>query len=216
MQYLLFIPYVNRLDLIEKAIASAVRPFGRERIVLIDNSPAGELAKPPADDDPRIANCPLPLSEHFEILTPPVPLTCPQSFNWMNRIAVERELDVVCWMHNDAEIPDGIGEQFLGVVETALADDPQFGVMFTNYDALCAFNMKAVQATGDWDQHFSQYYCDNDYYRRMAAAGFLERCSNLHVHHAGSATLRSDPARQLANKHFFPAAENYFREKHGL
>lgn len=92
MRYIVGIPYVNRLDLLNRAVAS-IRPYWPHTYVL-DNSANSEL-KGHA------------LSGLVNIIHPPVPLTFTQSMNWFQRIAAEQGADAVMYMHTDAEAHPG-------------------------------------------------------------------------------------------------------------
>ena len=78
-----FIPYVNRLDLLQKAIASVPRRLTTEPLV-INNS-----------DSPLTVPC--------HIVIPPVPLTFAQTQNFMLKIAIDRHVPFYLFMHSDAE-----------------------------------------------------------------------------------------------------------------
>jgi len=200
MRYMLGIPYVNRYDLLLKAIAS-VECF-HDHLVLIDNSEARELEE-------------TDLNREFEIVHPSVPLTFTQTQNLLQKIAQQRKCDVLFFMHNDAEAAPGSAETFLQRVAELWRTNPRFGVAFTHYDALCAFNVIALGRIGPWDTVFTQYFADNDYYRRLEEAGFEKIDTGIEVYHHGpSATTLSDPHRQHVNNIFFPTFEQYFRSKH--
>jgi hypothetical protein len=197
MRYLLGMPFVNRRDLLERAIASV--PAMQRRLVVIDNSTYRELRghKPIGDE---------------LIYEPPVPLTFVQSMNLLQQMAHEANCDVLCFMHNDAEAEPGMDHRFLDEVTEIWRRDPEFGVLFTAYDTLAAFNMMAVRRVGPWDSIFTQYFADVEYYARLRRHGFKEMKSDIGVIHHTSMTIKTDPRLEQANAVLFPAYQRIFHE----
>lgn len=199
MRYFLFIPHVNRYDLLTKALAS-VRTAFAGHIVVVDNSTDGDLRTAPLPD--------------CELLTPPVPLTFTQTQNWMQKRAKERECDLLFLMHSDGEAAPGAAADFLRRAEIEWSTNTRLGAVFTNYDVLCAFTITAIETVGPWDTVFTQYFADNDYYGRLERAGFeIVTMRDITVHHVCSATLHSDPHRQFVNGIFFPTFGHYLEQK---
>lgn len=185
------IPYVNRMDLLERAIACVP---ATEPIVVLNNS--GSAITPP----------------RAEVITPLVPLTFTQTMNAYQAIAIERAVPFWLFMHNDATASP---EDFARLIALAESSE-KWGVIFTNYDALAAFNVAACANCGPWDQNFTQYFADNDYYRRMKLKGYEEiNMDDTTVQHMPSQTLHADWVRKKANEFFFPAANAYYRSKWG-
>ena len=79
--------------------------------------------------------------------------------------------DVMFWLHNDGLILPGVAPKFMQHVHD-LPAEKRWGVVFTHYDVLCAFNMRAVREVGYWDTMFFQYTADVDYYRRLLIANW--------------------------------------------
>lgn len=79
-----FIPVVNRIDLLRKAVDSVPRRATTAPVV-IDNT-GGELLD---------VNC--------EKIIPSVPLTASQTLNLMQAIAIDRKVPFYFFMHNDTE-----------------------------------------------------------------------------------------------------------------
>ena len=189
-----FIPFVNRPDLLRLAIASVPRRLTAEPIV-INNS--GE-----------------PIDVQAKVIEPSVPLTASQSLNLMHKLAKQSRVPFYFFMHNDAEAgPETIGDLY----ELALrkCSRNKWGVIFTNYDALAAFNTEAFDAVGPWDTNLPQYFTDNDMYRRLRMAGYEMLESNLPVNHVGSQTLHADPSHLLIHRISFPIYEKYYTAKWG-
>lgn len=199
MKFVLGIPFVNREDLLRRAVnsVSAMWPH----TVIVDNSDVGL--------DPS--------AWPVEILASHVPLSFSQTMNLLQRLAKTRSCDVLCYMHNDAEACAGTAEQFLLTLEQAHASRPRWGVAFTHYDTLAAVNMKMVAEVGAWDTTLPQYFADNDYYRRIRLAGWEVIDTGLPVIHVegGSRTINNDSQRILANSVTFPLYERYYAAKWG-
>lgn len=174
MRYKTHIAYCNREDLTREAIAS-ISDIGN--INLWPNNGATAL------DIPNITQHVLPNMAPTSVI------------NMM--IQSSWDDDVMFWAHNDCFAHPGVAASFLRATEVLYAADQSWGVHFSLYDILCAFNMKAVRAIGYWDPMFFQYTADNDYYHRLRHAGFREvqwpEGRDGRVEHRGSMTVRSDP-----------------------
>lgn len=186
------IPYVNRMDLLERAIACVP---DSEPVIVLNNS--GVPVSP--------ANA--------EVITPLAALTFTQTMNAYQGIAVEREVRFWLFMHNDATAS---AEDFEKVITLAESTTLPWSVIFTNYDALAAFNVAAFKVIGPWDQTFTQYFADNDYYRRAVLSGYPQlNINDSTVKHDHSQTLQADPHRRKANDFLFPAYQQYYIAKWG-
>jgi hypothetical protein len=189
-----FIPYVNRPDLLMRAVASVPRRMTTQPEV-INNSDCG-------------------VDVPCKVYTPDVPLTFAQTQNLMLKLAEEREVPFYLFMHNDAEAgPETIEKLY----QMALRQCSQrkWGAIFTAYDALAAFSTAAMGAIGGWDTMLSWYCADNDCYRRLRLAGYPTIESNLPVSHEPSRTLNADPAVKRAVDLEIPFRESYYRAKWG-
>jgi len=201
MRYILGIPHVNCPDLLRKAVESV--PAFRDRMVIVDNSDTGDLQE-------------TSLVTEYRVVRPPVPLTFTQTQNLLQRMARVDGCDVIFFMHSDGEAAPGSDEKLLAATKWLWRLDPEFGVAFTNYDVLCAYNMAACEAIGPWDTVFAQYHADVDYYGRMKDAGFQEISTGIEVYHHGpSATLEADPQRRMVSDLFGPVYHQYLKIKHG-
>lgn len=122
--------------------------------------------------------------------------------------------DVALLMHADALAYNDGARRFLDFTRATFERGERWGVIFTLYDVLMAFNMKAVHEVGYWDTRLYQYGADDDYYYRLKLAGwnivesgdntaveripdpylpYAERNDSVGVIHRGSATARSNP-----------------------
>ena len=202
MKYILGIPYVNRPDLLRKAVDS-VKLFWPDTLV-IDNSPQREL------------NTGRVLPPDIKIYQPSVPLTFSQTMNLLQILAEEQHCDVFLFMHNDAEAQPGTPEAFLSMIQSLMNDKKKkWGVMFTHYDTLAAFNMEAIRVVGRWDTALPWYFSDNDYYRRLRLAGYEPVDSNLAVVHHASSTIKSNESLSLKNSVTFSLYQQYYQTKWG-
>lgn len=176
MKYKLHIAWANNEELTRAAVASAA-DIGN--IHLWPNNGAGVLT-----DLPVVKQTVLPE------ITPVSVINMMIQSSWDD--------DVMFWMHNDGFARPGIAQKFLETVTAHHLDpnDEKWGAIFTKYDVLCAFNMKAVREVGYWDAMFFQYTADPEYYGRMARAGWRfvnnPEMWGDGVEHRGSMTVRTD------------------------
>lgn len=197
MKYKLHVAYMNREDLTREAIES-VRDIGN--IHLWPNN--GALAL----DIPNVTDHVLPDMSPISVI------------NMM--IQSSWDDDVMFWAHNDCLAHPGAAAEFLQSTEELFASDKNWAVYFTLYDILCAFNMKAIREIGYWDPMFWQYTADNDYYHRVANAGYsieqwLVPGCNGRIEHRGSMTVRSDPLFNHRTQFRANIDREYFKLKWG-
>ena len=207
-KYSLFIPHVNDAELTLRAIRSA-RVFNGE-ICVINNGDLPfeyqlEESGLPASGDAEV---------NYDAIENVVPLTFSQTMNQIFGIARAQGADICYFLHNDGEIAEGTAEKLKEMAETTSAE---WGAIFTFYDVFAAFNMKAVEIVGPWDQNFAQYFADNDYYRRLRLAGKPCLDSGLPVKHInnGSNTLAHSYSRFMSNDSLFPAYQLLYERKWG-
>lgn len=198
-RYLFGIPYTLKFDLLNNAINS-LGEFAN-KVFVIDNSPMSELRNRKLDKE-------------VSIYEPPVPLTFVQSMNTIQIMAKASDCQLFFIMHDDAEIECGMTANLIENAKTEYFKDDKFGAGFTNYDALAAFSTKAVSVIGPWDQIFTQYWSDNDYYGRIKKCGFkiVDNLipSSLVKHHTSS-TIKANSRLSLANSILFEAYEKLYR-----
>lgn len=194
----IWIPVVNRLDLLDRSVDSA-RDVWSE-LTVIDNSLSGIGDRYPSP---------------VTVFRPPVPLSCPQAFNYMMEKTRSRGQNICVWMHSDAAAHDG---SCLALIDTARRFNEQgrkWGVLFTAYDALSAINADMLDTVGRWDTFFWQYFCDSDYYHRVRVAGYECIDTGIGVDHEPSRTINSDDALRFMNGITFPLYLQYFTCKWG-
>ena len=206
--YLHFIPYVNGFDLLTKAVLSVNELW--PRTIIIDNRNDESLPNP---NDP---SC--PWYKRVAVIKPIVSLNTAQTMNMMWRIAVEQECSFFTWMHNDGEALDGAGGKLIKFVEELT--EP-WGIVYTNYDVLAAYNVEAINLVGGWDAlRFPYYFLDNDIAKAVESVGFPTLNSGLGdlvKHNNGASnTIHSDPVRNEVNRMTFSVCDQMFRKKWGL
>ncbi len=195
MNFTAFILHTNRPDLCEKASLSLL-PI--EDLVIIDNSVDGYSGV-----------------TQGMVYRPPVPLSAPQSFNFAMRTGKRKGNSFILTMHEDAESTDHAAEKLAEFARMYTYQNRKWGVLFTSYDALAAYNLDILEDVGLWDTNFHHYYSDNDYFRRLRLAGYDLIDTNLPVIHHGSQTIKSDPERNFMNGILFPADGSYYEKKWG-
>lgn len=201
MKYLVGIGYKNRLDLLNRAVNS-IKPYW-PHTVIVDNSDGRDLRNEST------------LSSKVTIYEPPVPLTFSQKINYLLERGKKNSCDVLIWMHADAEAEDGVPEAFLQFIEDIQLEGKKWGVIFTNYDSLCAINMETMKDVGGHDTVFTMYFSDIDYYWRIHCAGFEFIQTDLPVIHHGSSSIKSDPYFNHITKVTFPLYQSYLHKKWG-
>ncbi len=167
-----FIPFVNRPDLLRKAVDSIPIRLSTEPII-INNSGAE-----------------LPYEFHFySTINMNPPRTFSETQNLMLEMAESRPF--YFFMHSDAEDNEGILDKLFDMARLQMG---KWGAIFTSYDALACYNTEAMNAIGGWDENISWYRSECDCYRRLRLAGYPTLESHLQVKHTPSQTLNSDPA----------------------
>ena len=169
-----FVPYVNRPDLLKRCLDSLSIRLTTEPVV-INNSGEGMPEE----------------FHHYTIITPGRSMTFSQTQNSMLELAVTAKKPFYFFIHADAEDNEGILDKLF---DMAMIQRDKWGVIFTSYDALACFNTEAMQAIGGWDEGFEWYTSEVDTYRRLRLAGYPTLESGLRVKHTPSQTLNSDPA----------------------
>jgi hypothetical protein len=198
MDHCAFVPVVNRPDLLDNVVAATGALHGD--FTIIDNSPDGWVIEPPGP---------------VRVFRPPVPLSFAQTMNWMTQETIRRGKDLCVFMHDDAVIPEHACEYLLEYVRDLAPKRPRWGVVFTCYDVLAAFNPVAFQEIGGFDTCLPQYFSDNDCYRRLQLAGWEKIDSGIQVGHVGSQTINSDAYLRHVNGVTFPLHQQYYRAKWG-
>ncbi|MBD0381609.1 glycosyltransferase family 2 protein [Paenibacillus sedimenti] len=201
MKYIVGIGYANRLDLLHKAVDS-IKPYWPHTIV-VDNSDLQDLR-----EEHELRN-------KVNIFEPPVPLSATQIFNYLLKRGMREGCDAVLFMHHDAEPHEGTPEKFLEILESWQARGDKWGVALTQYDILCAFNLKAVKEVGWWDTVMPNFFADSEYYRRMRMAGYSVIWTHLPVTHHRGQTTKSDPYRLRVFRSSITIHHDYYLAKWG-
>lgn len=202
-----YIPYVNRPDLLKRAIDSV--PELWDHLTIVDNSENG------LSFDLVEANLTIP-TESVTVFTPPVPLTFTQSQNLFFKNAKRKGCRFILWLHNDCLIPAGTVKQLLDRVDSYYSEGRKWGVAFTYYDIFSAVNLEMVEEVGGYDTNIRAYCSDQDYYHRVRRAGWETISTEIEVEaikngHLGSQTIRSDERISLING-IVQTADAFYRE----
>lgn len=199
MNFQIYTMYVNRKDLLIDAINST-GPF-MDRVVVIDNS---------LNQDLELAGFP------GEIAIPSVPLFCSQSYNWILKMAIQREQNSFFIMHSDAVVSPQAIDNCLKFADKLNREQIDWGVLFTNYDVLCLHNTSALSQF-KWDQYLPLYYTDADFYYRLRLAGIPIIETKIEVIHAnnGSSSMKSDLILDQFVRINYPAWRQYYITKWG-
>ncbi len=185
------IPVLNTYTLLRRAIYSIPEKY-RENILVLNNG-----RKPVVE----------PL---LTVETPLVPYSFSQSMNYFQATAEKEKCPWYMTMHSDAEAEEGTIEK---LIERAKAEQSKWGVMFTAYDALAAFNIQAGRGIGPWDVNLPWYLADVDYYRRLELAGWAKLDTSFPVKHNPSQTLKADVKLDKLNGVLYPLARIYYAQK---
>ncbi len=189
-----FCPVVNRFDLLRNVLDACTRA---DTVLNIVNNSGGEL---PAGGN---------------IFDPPVPLTFSQSMNFEFYGAEVGGMKFFLHMHSDAIIPDGAIEKLVAATRLVISQKRKWGVIYTHYDILAAYNPEACRDIGGYDTTFPAYFSDNDWYHRLDLAGYERIDTGIEVGHVGSQTINSDPYLRNLNSITFPLYRQIYVAKWG-
>ncbi len=180
----LFIPYVNREDLLAQAWDSVEKDFD---VIVIDNSPRQDLE--------AVA------TRNYQAYIPDIPLNFVCTQNLMLKLANQMQLPHYGFMHSDGEAVDDTPQKLIEFTNNLVPNT--WGAVFTYYDVLAIFNTYAMNAIGGWSIYFEQYFADADTYRRLTLAGFPYVDTGLKVNHYNgndaSSVLKNDKRRAFRN-----------------
>ena len=183
---ILFIPYVNREDLLSQAWDSVNQDFN---VCVIDNSPRQDLDKVATRD--------------YQVYTPDIPLNFVYTQNLMLKLANQMQVPYYGFMHNDGKAIGDTPKKLIEYADNMIMMDEKFSVLFTYYDVLAIFNTDAFNVINGWSVYFNQYYADSDTYRRLRLAGYPTIDTGLPCEHYNktdaSATIQNDPKRAFHN-----------------
>ena len=190
------IPVIGRSDLLAKGIASIDHPV--ERLVIIDNSPTGDIA----------GGIVVPHVVRETIVTrPPANLGFPGSINHI----IKTHPDAPWWCIANADTEFGRGD--LAALDTTMGSIGTW-VGVTDWRVF-GLSSSTVDRVGLWDENFHPAYCeDADYEYRCTLAGipwgFIAGTST----HIGSVTIQEQRYAQR-NAISYPANRAYYRAKWG-
>ena len=201
MKKFIFIPVVNHFDLLERAVKS-LTPEIYDEYIIFNNSNSdipenifGEIA--------------------FGIMRPDIRMSFRDTQNTMRKYAVDNGYDYYSFMHNDGEVKNGADKKLVDYIEDLTEN---WGIVFTHYDVLCAFNTKAVIEVGewgdkDWPSQMSGYYLDCDYYRRFRKLGYTtNNLTGANISHASSNTIKSTQELTIYKREINAVRDHYINK----
>lgn len=212
MKKFIFIPVVNGLDLLEKAVRS-IKPDLYDEYIIFNNSES-ELPES------------IYSGTQFRVWNPERRMTFAETQNIMRQYAIDNNFDFYSFMHSDGEVLDNTDIELVKYAESL---NEKWSVLFTYYDVLCAFNTEACINTGkwgdiEWPPQQTGYLLDNDYYRRLRLCGYptkevFNREETFEpkeligkVSHVGSATIHDANERYLWNSQSKDVNIHYFNK----
>lgn len=192
----LYIPYYNRRDLLDKAVASASDCDDVE--VLIINNSLEDVSLP----------C-------IKTIIPPFQMRFGHAQNMIWGIA--KSLGHKFWlsMHTDAEAGPGSVRRLHDMALSYCLAGRKWGVIFTNYDALCAISTEAFSSIGGWDTNIPTYFGDCDLHYRLKLFGYENIDTDIPVVHHGSESIKSDPKTKFISDLMTTYAHDYYLKKWG-
>jgi hypothetical protein len=194
--YKAYIGFVNREDLVRRAIESSSEVMAD--LTIIDNSEKGISFDP---------GC--------RVFRPPMPVWFVHCVNYA-LLETRRQGAYIClWLHSDAWAPEGAYTKLIERARQLTSEGRKWGVLFTSYDALVALNTAMIDDVGLFDQNISWYCSDNDFYRRAGLAGYELLDTGIEVNHDYSMTIKSDPKIDFLNGIMHPLGAQYYRLKWG-
>jgi predicted O-methyltransferase YrrM len=195
--HLLFIPVVNRLDLLQEAVESI--PPAVRAVVVDQTNGLGDQIK-------------ALLPGHVGYVKTPKRLLFSEVQNAMLHAASLLGVKTLMFMHSDGKCDPTVVEKLVH----ASSDESDWGVIFTNYDVLCAFNVRGLlDRVGFWDETFEWYASDCDFYRRIVLSGLRIVETGLPVDHRPSSTINSDPSEMVRVNAAADKRVNHYRHKWG-
>jgi hypothetical protein len=203
IDYHAYIPFLNRNDLLSKAIYSV--PELWENLTVVDSSSKGIIYDTPLS---------------VTLYTPPVMLSFTQCQNFFFVDAKRRGCKFMMWLHNDCVLPRGAVAQMVDRVRNYYVEGRKWGVAFSYYDIFSAVNLEMVDEVGGYDTNIRAYKSDQDFYHRVRLAGWETINTEIEVEaikagHVGSQTIRSDEKIALLNGVVETADNFYYQEKWG-
>jgi hypothetical protein len=191
----LYIPYFNRPDRLEAALAS-IRGCAAE-VYVIDNS--------------------MGLSGRSDsiVLQPPFSLMFGQAQNWMLTMALRAGHPFWISMHDDAEASPDMVNMLIHRANEFTWDGKKWGILFTNYDSMAAHSTEAYSKIGGWDKFMPWYVGDMDVWYRLRLAGYETMETGIPVVHHGSESIKNDERTRYVNDVVTPLFREYYRQKWG-
>jgi len=194
---LIAIPVLNRPDLLAECVASIDAAV--ERLLIIDNSPDGEMG------DVAEAHLPPNVAELF-VSEPPSNLGYTASVNF----AIKTAPGLPFWMVANADTRFAPGD--LDRIASLMDGPAWVGIVDWRVFGLTA---EAVDLAGYWDENFFNYCSDADYEHRCALAGVEVVRLDGETTHVGSVCYQGDARNAANNARSYPLELAYYSAKWG-
>lgn len=205
----IFIPVVNNFHLLEKAVRSVTHGIYDEYIIV--NNSSRDVPKHIYEKTP------------FRILTPIKRLGFIDTQNLMRQYAIDNNFDYYVFMHDDAELFDGVDVDMVKYCDKLCEDGIRWGMTWTNQDAYCTISTLAAKEVGPWGDElwpksYAGYYSDNDYFHRVHIARF-KIChlpnGRERVSHLTESTIKKDPKEMAEWQSFHRQVAIHYIQKWG-
>lgn len=178
--YMIYIPYVNRIDLLKLAIDSQSKHLDK---ILVINQSGKDISK-------EISNVAIFDMEHMHFS---------RMQNFAQNLAYYYNLKYIFFQHNDCWLTSDIINNMIEICEK----DNKIAVVFTYYDCFALFNVSLLRNIGCWDESFNWYEGDIDFYQRILRDGYKHAEAGINaVCHIGSETLNSLSPEQFKSVKF--------------
>lgn len=211
MKFLHFIPHVNRIDLTALALNSCKNLWNDT--ILIDNTANNTLKE-------QLSSI---INFDFNIISPSVPLTTAQTYNYIRNIAIKEKTDFISFMHNDCEILSENGDLELITKSKEIFKNKESKIGWLhhankeNEDLFCTYKTDMLIDVGEWDWLcFPFYYLDIDFIKRVRSKGWtIQSIDSVKCKHHNNAsnTIKSDKLRAMINPYYFGISETFMNIK---
>jgi hypothetical protein len=193
------IPVISRPDLLRECVASINHPVSR--LVVIDNSPTGDMA-----EALKVPDC----VGELVVTHPPDNLGYSGSLN----LLIKTHASAPWWAYANVDAAFH-GDDMARIAAAMDAHAEPYLCQIRDY-RLFGLNQAMVERVGFWDENFWPMYCeDSDYsYRIAVTEGATREVLQGDTGHFGSATIE-DPDYQRENGRTYPTQRDYYRRKWG-
>lgn len=192
----LIVPVLNRYDLLQRMLGSI--DYHIKTVLIIDNGGSFEQL---------FGRFELPTVEQMFVVTLPSNLGVADSWNLGVKLLPHES--VWHFSSNDVTFRPGA----LETLSRAIGDRLSLSESFPHFHTF-AVGEDVVEAVGLFDARlYPAYFEDNDYQRRVEAAGFAVEYLPIDCAHDNSSTLRANPVYQKRNAETFASNNSFYARK---